>query len=292
MKRKLFTVLLAGVLIVSLSTAAFAGASAVKMFYNGQEIKMDANPLNLNGRILAPVRALAEAMGATVTWDKDSNQVNITGNDQSIQIANLERALAPKTSLEAVNSWAEGVQMRNGAWQYAVMTPDLKKVSYEDFVAMNWSTGTSSPWVKSFEVKELGMMDASTYRYSVKFTWTDSTNSTSVTTQYITVKNMDGTWLVDSINNLAVKGEITKVNLTSAKSIESVFVEGKASTEAMYDQATVLIGADTKTYQGNTNVELKAVDLKEGTSVEVFFKDGPMIMIYPPQAEAAEIRIF
>lgn len=292
MKRKLFTVLLAGVLIVSLSTVAFAGASVVKMFYNGQEIKTDTNPLNLNGRILAPVRALAEAMGATVTWDKDSNQVNITGNDQSVQIANLERALAPKTSLEAVNSWAEGVQMRNGAWQYAVMTSDQKKVSYDDFAAMGWSTGTSSPWVKSFEVKELGMMDAGTYRFSVKFTWTDSTNSTSVTAQYITVKNMDGTWLVDSIDNLAVKGEITKINLASAKDVESIFVEGSGSTEAMYDQATAIIGAETKIYQGNTNVVLKADALKEGTSVEVFFKDGPMIMIYPPQAEAAEIRVF
>jgi len=291
-KRKIVTVLLAGVLIVSLSTAAFAGASVVKMFYNGKEIKADTNPINLNGRILAPVRAIAEAMGATVTWDKDSNQVNITGNDASMQIARLELALAPKTNLEAVNSWAEAVQMRNGAWQYAVMTPVLKKASYDNFAEMNWSTGTSSPWVKSFDVKELGMMDAGIYRYSVEFTWTDSTNSTSVTTQYITVKNMDGTWLVDSIDNLAVRGEITKINLASAKNIESIFVEGNGSTGAMYDQATAIIGAETKIFKGNTNVAMKTEDLKMGTQVEIFYGPDPMIMIYPPQAIAKEIRIF
>lgn len=291
MKRKIITGLLAGALIVSLSTAAFAGGS-IKLFYNGKEIKTDSSPLNINSRIFAPVRALAEAMGATVTWDKDSNQVNITGNDPSVQIAALERALAPKSNLEAVNAWAEAVQTRNGAWQYAVMTPEQKERSYEDLSSMGWSTGTSSPWVKSFTVKELGKMDENTYRYSVAFTWTDSTNATSESMQYVTVKYTDGTWLVDSINNLAVKGVITKVFLASAKEIESVFVTGNSSVDALYDQATVLIGADTKIYQGNSNTILKTEALKEGTSVEVFFKDGPMIMIYPPQAEAAEIRVF
>jgi len=291
MKRKLFTTLLVGALIISLSTVAFAGAS-IKLFYNGKEIQSNAAPININGRIFAPVRAIAEAMGATVSWDKDSNQVNITGNDQSAQISNLEQALTPKSNLEAVNSWAEAVQMRNGAWQYALMTPELKKTSYDDFASMNWSTGTSSPWVKSFEVKELGKMDDNTYRYSVKFTWTDSTNATSDTTQYLTVQNIDGNWLISHIGNLDVKGEITKVNLGNDEKIGSVFVESKTSTEAIYDEATVLIGADTKIYQDNTNTVLKPEDLKVGTQVEVVFKEGPMIMIYPPQATAAEIRVF
>lgn len=292
MKKKIFAALLAGVLMVGASTAAFAGASAVKMFYNGKEIKTDTGPLNMNGRILAPVRALAEAMGATVTWDKESNQVNITNSDQSVQIANLERALAPETSLEAVNSWAEGIKTRNGAWQYAVMTPDLKKASYDEFEAMGWSTGTSSPWVKSYEIKEVGKTDDSVYRYTVKFTWTDSTDATSENVQYVTVKNIDGTWLVDSIDNLAIKGEITKINAGDNKKINSVFVKGSAAKDGMYEEATALIGEKTKVYQGNTAVELKAEDLKVGSLVEVFFEPGPMILIYPPQAVAKEIRVF
>ncbi len=290
MKRKLFTALLAGTLIISLSTIAFAGGS-IKMFYNGQEIKTDRSPININGRIFAPVRALAEAMGAKVSWDKDSNQVNITGNDQSMQIARLETALAPKTALDAVNSWAEGVQTRNGAWQYAVMTPDLKKASYDDFVSMYWSTGTSSPWVKSFEVKDQGKQGDTAYRYSVKFTWTDSTNSTSESTQYITVKNLEGTWLVDSIKNLDLKGKITKVGTSGENLIDSIFVEG-SGTEAVYEQGTALLVDGTKIYNGNTSEELGADALKVGTQVEVYYKDGPMIMIYPPQGPAAEIRVF
>lgn len=292
MKRKLFTALLAGALIVSLSTAAFAGGSVVKMFYNGKEIKADASPVNMNGRILAPVRALAEAMGATVTWDKESNQVNITGSDQSAQISNLERALAPETSLKAVNSWAEGVKMRNGAWQYAIMTPDLKKASYDNFVSMNWSTGTSSPWVKSFDIKEIGKTDENTVRYSVKFTWTDSTNATTEDVQYITVKNLDGTWLVDSIYLMSTKGEIKTITSGDDGKIDRVFVKGAAAKEWMYEESAAVISGETKIYQGNTNVELKAEDLKEGSQIEVYYEFGPMILIYPPQVEAKEIRVF
>lgn len=200
MKKRVFAALIAGVMVVGMSGIVFAGAS-IKLFYNGMEIQTDASPVNINGRIYAPVRALAEAMGATVNWDPQSNQVNVTGNDQSVRIENLERALAPVSTLDAVTSWAQGVQERNGAWQYAVMTPELKKTSLEDFVSCNWVTGVSSPWVKSFKITALNDTEENTGRYSVTFTWTDSTNSTSESTQYITVRNVDGTWLVDSIED-------------------------------------------------------------------------------------------
>ena len=261
------------------------------MFYNGQEIKADTSPININSRIYMPVRALAEAMGAKVSWDQESSQVNITGNDQGVQISNLERALAPKRALDAADSWAEGVKTRNGAWQYAVMTTDLKERSYDDFVSMNWVTGTSSPWVKSAEVKEQGRLSDNEIRYSVRFTWTDSTNATSESTQYITVKNIEGTWLVDSIKTLDLKGKITKLKVSGESLIDGVFVEG-SGTGAAYEQGMALLVEGTKIYKGNTSEEMDASTLKVGTQVEVYFKDGPMILIYPPQAAAAEIRVF
>jgi hypothetical protein len=291
MKKRLILTLTAGILVVGLSTVAFAG-NTIKMFYNGYEIKADASPVNLNGRIYGPVRAIAEAMGAKVTWNKESNQVLINGNDQSRQIESLEYALAPKSNLDAVNSYAEGMKTRNGAWQYAVMTPELQKKSYDEMISSNWHTGASSPWIKSYEAKEISKIDENTYYYSVAFIWTDSTNSISESTLYFTVKNIDGTWLVDSVNNLDVKGEITKTNLNDKNKIVSVFVENKAENGAAYQQALVIIGEKTKIYKGYTNVELTADSLKMGTKVEAFFVDGPMLMIYPPQATAEVIRVF
>lgn len=291
MKKKLILTLTAGILVVSLSSVAFAG-NAIKMFYNGYEIKSDVSPVNLNGRIYAPVRAIAEAMGAKVAWDKESNQVLINGNDQSVQVSYLEQALAPKSNIDAVNSYAEGMKTRNGAWQYAVMTPELQKKSYDEMISFNWRTGASSPWIKSYEAKEISKVDENTYYYSVTFIWTDSTNSTSESTLYLTVKNIDGTWLVDSVDNLDVKGEITKINLNDKNKTESVFVENKTENEAAYQQALVIIGEKTKIYKGYTKEELTVDSLKMGAKVEAFFVDGPMLMIYPPQATAEIIRVF
>lgn len=290
MKKKLFITVIAVALIVGMSAAVFASVP-ISIFYNGTEIQTDVSPININGWIQAPVRAIAEAMGAEVTWDKDSNQVHIVGNDQSVQVANLERALAPKSSLEAVNSWAEAVKARNGAWQYAVMTPELKAASYDDFVAFNWSTGTSSPWVKEFEVKELSKTEDA-YLYSVTFTWTDSTNATSETTQYVTVKNIEGVWLVDSTDALSVKGEITRIDVRDDGVTESIYIKSDEKTEAMYEEALVIIGEDTKIYQGYSDKEMKPEDLKTGSQAEAVFSSNPMIMIYPPQAIAKEIRVF
>jgi hypothetical protein len=290
MKKRLMTGLLASIMVVGLTAAAYA-AAPIKLFYNGEEIQTSTSPVNINGRIYAPVRALAEAMGSMVSWDPESNQVNVTGNDQSMQIANLERALAPRSVLDAVSSWAMGVQSRNGAWQYAVMTPELREISLDEFVECNWVTGVSSPWVKSFKISALNDTESDKGLYSVTFTWTDSTNTTSESTQYITAKKVDDTWLVDSIQNLDLKGKITKVNTSGENLIDSVFVEG-SGTRASYEQGTALLVDGTKIYQGDTFTELNADSLKTGTEVEVFFKPGPMIMIYPPQAAAAEIRIY
>ena len=291
MKKKLIFILAAGVLIAGMSSVAFAGET-IKMFYNGYEIKTDASPVNLNGRIYAPVRAVAEALGAKVTWNKESNQVVINGNDQNLQIKYLEAALAPKSNLEAVQSLAEGMKTRNGAWQYAVMAPELKKKSYDELASNNWCTGASSPWIKSYEIKEIAKLDENTYYYSISFAWTDSTNEASNSTLFVAVKNIDGTWLVDSIDHLDIKGEITKVNSNDKGSLESVFVESKVATEAANQQALVIIGEKTKIYKGYTKEELKADSLKMGAKIEAFFVSGPMIMIYPPQAVAEVIRVF
>lgn len=290
MKRKnIIAALLAVTVIAGVSTVAYAG-SALRIFYNGQEIKGDAAPININGRVYASVRAVAEAMGATVNWDKESNQIIIAGNDQSRQIAELERALAPKDGFEAVSSWAEAVKQRNGAWQYALMLPELKQASLDEFVSMNWVTGTSSPWVKEYAVKKIAETDQ-TQLYRVTFTWTDSTGQLSNTVQSVTVKEAEGTWLIFGIENLDGMGKVTDLEL-EGQTLKSFFLEGNADSGATYDLAKVIIGPNTKIYQGYTQTELKPDSLKTGVAVEVDFKDGPMLMIYPPQAEAAVIRVF
>lgn len=165
----------------------------------------------------------------------------------------------------------------------------------EKFVNINadsndWSTGASSPWIESYKIKEQYNSDRA-YRYEVEFTYTDSTNSKFTRKEYITVKNFEGTWLVSAIEEVDVKGKITKLTFGSDKKLKSIFVEADKPEAGYYDKANVLIGSGTRIYKGYSDEELSTSDLKVGTEVEVDFVAGPMIMIYPPQAEAKTIRV-
>ena len=46
--------------------------SSVKVYVNNRRILFDAEPMLVNSRTMVPVRAIFEALGATVTWDNDT----------------------------------------------------------------------------------------------------------------------------------------------------------------------------------------------------------------------------
>lgn len=48
------------------------------LYKNGEEIPLDAPAEITNDRTMVPVRAISEAFGATVSWDKENKNVNIT----------------------------------------------------------------------------------------------------------------------------------------------------------------------------------------------------------------------
>jgi Na+-transporting NADH:ubiquinone oxidoreductase subunit NqrC len=108
----------------------------------------------------------------------------------------LEKALESKEPYAAAKTWAEGVKTRNGALQYAVMSPNLKNKYYSDFVGTGWVTGVSSPWVESYEVAEKYRLNNDTYRFEVVFTYTDSTKSYFSIKKHVTVNNFNGSWLI------------------------------------------------------------------------------------------------
>lgn len=94
-----------------------------------------------------------------------------------------------------------------------------------------------------------------------------------------------------SIERVEVRGKITQVTYGDNKKISEIFVVADVADRGSYDQANVIIDGNTKIYKGYTDQELKASDLKEGTTVAVAFTDDPRIMIYPPSAKARTIRV-
>lgn len=294
-KIRKFVIITASVAVLSFATMAFADP-VIRLMLNGQELKTDIAPIPADGRVMVPIRVISEALGVKIEWDAETNSVIIDSTEleaRKMQIEKLEEAveiLMPQDQLSVAKTWAEGVKRRNGVLQYSVMSPELQKQKYDYFVSLGWVTGTSSPWVESYEITEKYKSEK-TYRYEVEFTYTDSTGAKFTEKQFITVKDFDGTWLISDIENIDVKGKITELTFGKDNMLEKIFVEDDAPAMGSYDKANVLIGKNTKIYKGYSDEELKPSDLKEGMKVEVDFVDGPMIMIYPPQAEANVIRV-
>ncbi|MDN5362282.1 MAG: hypothetical protein PWP70_1329, partial [Moorella sp. (in: firmicutes)] len=58
--------------------AALASPGDISIIVNGQQLNLDTPPLLQDGRLLAPVRPVAEALLARVTWSEESSTVLIT----------------------------------------------------------------------------------------------------------------------------------------------------------------------------------------------------------------------
>jgi hypothetical protein len=67
-------------LTFALAAAAAFASDPVKLYVNGQEMELNVLPQIVNGRVMVPVRWIAEALDAEVKWDKKTNSVLINKN--------------------------------------------------------------------------------------------------------------------------------------------------------------------------------------------------------------------
>ncbi|GEM_PF-3484476 len=84
MKRRLFTSLLAVIVLLAIVTivwasagGTFAGFPVAGLVLNGQAFTPSSPPVIINGRTYVPLRFIGEALGARVGWDNDAKTVTI-----------------------------------------------------------------------------------------------------------------------------------------------------------------------------------------------------------------------
>ena len=76
--KRLYTLLLTlGLLLVLTLTASGAG-NGVRIFVNGAPLDAPASYISAGGTTMVPLRAIAEALGCTVTWDPATATVSIS----------------------------------------------------------------------------------------------------------------------------------------------------------------------------------------------------------------------
>lgn len=78
--KKFISLFLALLLVASLTVCASAASEKISVYLEDSEIEFDVPPQTINGRTMVPIRAIFEAMGATVTWD-DNTQTAVCVKD-------------------------------------------------------------------------------------------------------------------------------------------------------------------------------------------------------------------
>lgn len=308
MKRRTIAIL-ALVLFAVLTTQVLA-AQPIKLLVNGTAVDTDVSPQVNNGRVLVPIRWVAQALGAHVDWDDQTKSVKIdapenVSSDTSLErrIELLQQALAPKTPEEAAQKWAEGVKMRNGALQYAVLSLELQEQKQADYEDLGWVTGTSSPWVDSYKIMEQTKKDDTTWEYKIQLALKTSTGDAGSTLATLLVKQYEDNWFIDQLSEEHLpptdeQQDIPLAELTGTiKELETdeqvrFLLEGAPMTNGEPLLVWISIMDDTQIVLEQTGEDHvgKVSDLQVGQKVAVELA-GPMLESYPAQAGAAFVRI-
>lgn len=62
------------------------GTKPPRVTINGQNVIFDVQPIIKNGRTLVPIRVIAEELGATVSWNQNTQTISITKGSNTIQL--------------------------------------------------------------------------------------------------------------------------------------------------------------------------------------------------------------
>lgn len=84
--KKIWTLFLAAILIVPLllQPATAQAAKAITIFVDGVQLKTDQPPVMVQGRVMLPLRAIFEALDASVYWDQKNQSVTGIKGDTTV----------------------------------------------------------------------------------------------------------------------------------------------------------------------------------------------------------------
>lgn len=87
MKKRYAVILCLAMLMTMLAVPVFAAEPAASVVIDGKTVSFDVAPANENGRLLVPLRAIFEQMGAKVDWDAATQTATAIKGDTKVVIA-------------------------------------------------------------------------------------------------------------------------------------------------------------------------------------------------------------
>lgn len=83
---KMLTILVIAVFLFGFAASRALGADSIRVLIDGQSLQTEVAPTAINDRTMVPMRAIFEALGATVDWDESSGTVTGTKNGTVISL--------------------------------------------------------------------------------------------------------------------------------------------------------------------------------------------------------------
>ncbi len=193
------------------------------VYVNGSAVTFDTPSINLNNRILMPIRMIAESIGATVTWDDPTRSVNITTTGSSSASAAV---------VSSINASSTAVANDTDITVSAVCSNDTESVKF-----INTTDSTEIEVVSDYS-KDDGLRV-----FELEYTCENDTDDSAV----ITIQAVPG---IGSSYNTA----------TSACKSVSIIVSAGSSSSSSSSSSSVKAKTDWDIYVGtDEEVDISAI---------------------------------
>ncbi|HWQ75952.1 MAG TPA: stalk domain-containing protein, partial [Syntrophomonas sp.] len=207
---------------------------------------------NRGGHYYLPMDWLEYLFKARVNYDPTGNVLSIqTPAIEKITsaIAMAENTLVPASADEAVKLWGRGEQTRNGALQYAALSPQLRQeADKSDYVHKSyWVTGFSSPQVGPITITIRDIISDTKIAYTLTFPEITSDSLDSTATEKIIVEkiqyNGQEGWFITQLLQSSGYGIID--GATSLLDSQNIDIDGDGQEET----AQITINNDNQQWE-------------------------------------------
>lgn len=84
--KKFLCAVLAAAMVITSSSAAFAGSEDITVILDGTTLNFDVKPQIINDRTMVPMRAIFEALGAAVEWNEADRTITSVKGDTTVKM--------------------------------------------------------------------------------------------------------------------------------------------------------------------------------------------------------------
>ena len=85
--KKVISMLVCIALLTSLFMMPASAEQPISVYVNGEKLEFDVEPVIMNGRTLVPMRKIFETLGATVSWNGDTETASGVRNGIRVSVS-------------------------------------------------------------------------------------------------------------------------------------------------------------------------------------------------------------